>query len=114
MTSDKLHEAIGDITMAFAALDFITCAILAELMETNFETAVIVSAALEHRKKQQLISSLAKVKLKLAEKTLEKVSIFLAECRGMSKERNYAADLPLKFHPAAIGVSGCCMPGWAV
>jgi len=61
--------------------------ILAELMETKSDTAMILSAALETRHHRDLINSFAAIRLK-GQPVAEKLSKFMSELKGMSKERN--------------------------
>jgi hypothetical protein len=66
--------------------------VLAELMETNFETAVFITAALDHRKKHQLISSLAGYKLRANQTLLKKLTQFLADCKGKPARWDWASS----------------------
>jgi hypothetical protein len=88
---EKFNASVGQLVRSFAAFDFGLCLLLAELMETNFETALTVSAALDFSKKQKLISSLSSIKLPHMPKLRKQIEEIQTASKGMSRERNRVA-----------------------
>ena len=84
-----IGEVIGQVSITWASVELALTMILAELMETDSITAIIVSAALDYRHKRDLINSLAAVKLKGAD-SLENITQFMGQVKGMNRERNDA------------------------
>ncbi len=85
-----LPSAIGQITMNWAALEFSLALIMAELIETDHSTAIFMSAALDYRHRRDLITSLAEVKLKHDHNAMTHLAKYMADVKGMNKERNLA------------------------
>ncbi len=85
----SIEEAVGKVSITWASVDIALIMIVGELMETNSTTAIIVSAALDYRHKRDLIHSLAAVKLK-GTKSMENITSFMGQVKGMNKERNDA------------------------
>ncbi|WP_159729867.1 hypothetical protein [Methylosinus sp. Ce-a6] len=88
--NSSLQAALGLITMNWAILEFSLAMILAELIETDHATTVIVSAALDYRHRRDLINSLAAIKLCDDKDTFRDLAAYMGHVKGMAKERNEA------------------------
>jgi hypothetical protein len=84
-----LRDALGAITMAWSLLEMTLSLILAELLETDHDTALLASAALDYRHRRDLINSLSAVKL-YDNPRLQHVTTFMGNVKGMAGERNSA------------------------
>jgi hypothetical protein len=94
----SIQDAIGRVSCAWAILELTLSIILGELMEVKPDTAMVVSAALDHRHHRDLIGSLAALKLK-DHPVANRLTAFMGAVRGMNKERNEAIHSVWTIHP---------------
>jgi hypothetical protein len=99
MAKPTIQEAAGAVIIAWASLEFAMTMIVAELLETDQGTAIVASAALDYRHRRNLITSLAKGKLRGAS-TEARLNAFMSDVKGMNKVRNNVA------HAAIIQAPG--------
>lgn len=88
--TSPLQASLGLIAMNWAILEFSLTLILAELIQTDHATVVIMSAALDYRHRRDLINSLAAIKLCDDKDTLRDLTAHMGHVKGMAKERNEA------------------------
>lgn len=88
--------------MSWAALEFSLALILAELIEADHATVLIMSAALDYRHRRDIITSLAAIKLYDDKEMLRDLTSYMASVKGMAKERNEAVHSMWMADPSDI------------
>lgn len=84
----KINEAIGIVTKNWGHVELAFSVIFSVLAEMHSENATVVIAALHHKSIRDIIESYASIKLKNDPEIRDRLSKFLANAKGLNKERN--------------------------